>query len=205
MICCTDLVLSTELTWASTMFPVIYCINQLLTSLTFCVAIFLTFSAQPAIARVLRPKFQIDMGSFTLALTLVWSYTSFCQFLLIWVANLPEEIVFFKKRLEGGWQYAARALSVLHFAVPFALLLFRDVKLHPKRLRAVAILIMIMCALDVFWWIEPAWSHGTPMFLLMDVGIILGIGGLWFWMFLRELKKQPILPTNYIDQLPGAH
>ena len=98
MFVCTDLVISIELTGALTMFPVIYCINQLLTSLTFCVALFLTFSTQPALAKVLRPKFQLDMGSMTLALTLVWSYLSFCQFLLIWVGNLPEEIGFYLKR-----------------------------------------------------------------------------------------------------------
>jgi len=206
MFASTDFVMSIELSWFSTMFPLIYCINQLLTCLTFCVAVFLTFSTRPDVAKALRPKFQIDMGSMTLALTLVWSYMSFCQFLLVWVGNLPEEIPYPLKRINGGWQYVARTLCVFHFAVPFLLLLFRDVKLHPKRLRAVAIGIMIVCALDVIWWLEPAYEHDAamPLYLLMDVAAIVAFGGIWGYYFLSQLKKYPLLPTNYLGQLPGA-
>ena len=93
---------------------------------------------------------------------------------------------------------------MFHFGVPFLLLLFRDVKLHPKRLRAVAIGIMVMCAVDVLWWIEPAWSHNSPLFLVMDAAALVGMGGMWGWVFLGQLKKYPLLPTNYIGQLPGA-
>jgi hypothetical protein len=201
----TDFAMSLEMSWASTMFPLIYCINQLLTCLTFCVAVFLTMSTYPSIKKVLRPKFQIDMGSMTLALTMVWSYMSFCQFLLVWVGNLPEEIPFFLKRTSGGWEYVSRTLCVLHFALPFLLLLFRDVKLHPMRLRAVAILILTMCALDVVWWIEPAYEHPAgPFYLFMDLGAIGAIGGIWMWMFISQLKKRTLLPNNYLMQLPGA-
>jgi hypothetical protein len=206
MFASTDFAMSLELSWFSTMFPLIYCINQLLTCLCFCIAVFITISTVPSVKQALRPKFQIDMGSMMLALTLVWSYMSFCQFLLVWVGNLPEEIAFFVKRTRGGWEYVSRTLCVLHFALPFLLLLFRDVKLHPKRLRAVAILIMSMCALDVVWWIEPAYEHpGGPQFLLMDLGAIVAVGGIWGWYFLNQLKKYPLLPTNYLGQLPGAH
>lgn len=206
MFASTDFVISIELSWFSTMFPVIYCVNQMLTSLCFCIAVFLTLSRQPSVKKVLRPKFQLDMGSFLLGLTMIWSYTSFAQFLLVWIGNLPEEIPFFLKRTRGGWEYAARALCVLHFALPFMLLLFRDVKLHPRRLRAVAIGIMIMCALDVLWWIEPVYEHdGGPLFLLMDAAAIVGMGGIWAWFFLGQLKRHPLLPTNYLPQLPGAN
>jgi hypothetical protein len=205
MFASTDFVMSIEISFYSTMFPLIYCINQLLTCLTFCVAIFLTLSKQPSIAKVLRPKFQLDMGSMMLGLTMVWSYMSFAQFLLVWIGNLPEEIPYYLKRTNGGWEYVSRTLCLFHFAVPFLLLLFRDVKLHPKRLRAVAIGIMIMCALDVLWWIESAYEHPSgPLYLLMDVGAIVGIGGIWGWYFVNQVKKQPLLPTNYLQQLPGA-
>ena len=154
----------------------------------------------------LRPKFQIDMGSFMLGLTMVWSYMNFSQYMLIWIGNLPEEIPYYLKRRDGGWETVANILCIFHFAVPFVLLLFRDVKLHRKRLRAMAILILFMCALDVIWWIEPSYTReGPPFYLVMDVAAIVGIGGIWGWVFLGQLKKHPILPTNYIGQLPGAH
>jgi hypothetical protein len=205
MFASTDFVMSLELHWASTMFPVIYGVNQMLTAFCFAVAVFLTLSTLPPLRGVLRPKFQVDMGTFMLALTMVWSYTSFSQYLLIWVGNLPEEIPFFLKRTRGGWDYAATALCLFHFALPFLLLLFRDIKLHPKRLRAVAIGLLVICALDVLWWIEPVYAHDTPLFFAMDVGAIVGMGGIWGWLFLNQLKKYPLLPTHYLASLPREH
>lgn len=205
MFAATDLVMSLELHWSSTMFPLIYSINQLLTCICFCVALFMFLSTKSPIANVMRPKFQIDMGTILLALTMVWSYMTFSQFMLIWAANLPEEIPFYLKRIRGGWQYVAITLVLFHFACPFLLLLFRDVKLHKKRLQYVALGIMAMCALDVIWWIEPIVDrHGLGLFLLMDIGAIVGIGGIWFYLFLNQVKKAPILPTHELHTLPGA-
>jgi len=206
MFACTDLVMSINLSWSSTMMPLIYSINQLLTCLCVCIIVFLTLAKQPEIKKLLRPKFQLDMGSFLLALTMVWSYMNFSQYMLIWAANLPEEIPYYLKRQNGGWEYVAYVLCVFHFALPFLLLLFRDVKLHAGRLRAVAIGILIMCAFDVIWWIEPADEHKLAGFyLIMDVAAMVGIGGIWSWLFLAQLKKYPLIPTNYIGQLPGGH
>ena len=206
MFAATDLVMSTQLSFASTMFPLIYCINQMLISFVMAVAIFLTLSLQSPLKEVLRPKFQIDMGSFMLGLTMIWSYMNFSQYMLIWIGNLPEEIPYYLKRRDGGWETVANILCIFHFAVPFVLLLFRDVKLHRKRLRAMAIFILLMCALDVIWWIEPSYMHeGPPLYFVMDIAALVGIGGIWGWVFLGQLKKYPILPTNYIGQLPGAH
>ncbi|MCE9531783.1 MAG: hypothetical protein K8T89_11770 [Planctomycetes bacterium] len=208
MFAATDIVMSMELHFSSTMFPLIYCINQLLTCLCFGIALFLTFAAnQPSLKAQLRPKFQIDMGSFMLALTLVWCYMNFSQYMLIWIGNLPEEIPYYLKRTNGGWEYVAYFMCIFHFVVPFLLLLFRDVKLHPKRLRAIAIGLIVVCSLDVVWWIEAANPHkdGGPIYLFMDYAAIVGIGGIWGWLFLNQLKKHPLLPTNYLAQLPGGH
>jgi len=206
MFASTDLVMSTQLSFASTMFPLIYCINQLLVGFLIGVILFLTLAPREPFKSVLRPKFQIDMGSFMLGLTMVWSYMNFSQYMLIWVGNLPEEILYYLKRRGAGWQTVAEILCVVHFAIPFVLLLFRDVKLDRRRLRGMAILILFMCALDVIWWIEPSYTReGPPYYLVMDVAALAGIGGIWGWVFLGQLQKYPLLPTNYIGQLPGAH
>jgi hypothetical protein len=206
MFAVTDIVMGLDMNFASTMFPLIYSINQLLICLCFSVAVFLTLSTQSPMKDVLRPKFQIDMGSFMLGLTMIWSYMNFAQFMLIWIGNLPDEIPYYLKRINGGWEYVADFQCIFHFALPFVLLLMRDVKLHRKRLRAMAIFILSVCALDVVWWIEPAYPHdGLPLYLIMDIGAFVGIGGLWGWYFLYQLKKYPLLPTNYIGQLPKGH
>jgi hypothetical protein len=205
----TQWVMSLEPGWSSTMFPVIFAVNQFLTCFAFCVAMFLLLVSRPPFRDVMRPKFQLDMGTLMLAFTLFWSYTSFSQFMLVWIGNLPEEIPFFLKRSvpRGGlWYCVSAALIALHFALPFLLLLFRDIKLHPVRLRAVAVYLLVICAVDVTWWIEPsAPHHGSFPFWLMDVGAILGIGGVWATVWLWQLKQRPLLPASQTFLLPEGH
>ncbi len=205
----THWVMSLEPSWSSTMFPVIFGINQFLTSFALCLATFLYLSNRSPLKDVLRPKFQLDMGTLLLAMTLLWSYTSFSQFMLVWVGNLPEEIPFYLKRSVpqwGLWYWVSLALICLHFAVPFVLLLFRNIKLHPVRLRAMAILLLVMCGVDVTWWIEPVLPHeGHFPFWLMDVGAILGIGGAWGLLWVNFLKKRPLLAEAQTFWLPEEH
>lgn len=201
----TQWVMSLQEGWASTMFPVIFAVNQLLTCFAFCVAVFLLLVSRPPFAAVMRPKFQLDMGSLMLAFTLFWSYTSFSQMMLIWIGNLPEEIPFYLKRSAGAWWWVSAGLIVFHFALPFLLLLFRDIKLHPTRLRTMAVYILVVCAIDVVWWVEPTFAHESPLFVVMDVGALVGIGGVWGLTFLSQLKKRPLLPTNELYQLPEGH
>jgi hypothetical protein len=202
----TQWVMSVEAGWSSTMFPVIFAVNQFLTTFAFSLTLFLAIVSQPQIAKVMRPKFQIDMGTLLLAFTLFWTYTSFSQFMLVWVGNLPEEIPFYLKRSYGGWWWVSAALAVLHFAIPFLLLLFRDIKMHPVRLRRVAMYLVVICGLDVVWWNAPAApQYNTFPTWLMDVGAILAIGGVWALYFFHELKKRDIIPYDETYLLPEGH
>lgn len=201
----TQWTMSLEPGWASTMFPVIYAVNQFLVCFAFCLVVFLSLAGREPFKSSLRPKFQIDMGSLMLAFTLFWSYTSFSQMMLIWIGNLPEEIPFYLKRSSPGWWAVSAGLIVFHFAVPFLLLLFRDIKLHPYRLRAMACYLLVVCAVDVVWWVSPTYPHASPVYVLMDVGAVVGIGGVWGLVFLSILKKRPLLPVNELYYLPEGH
>jgi uncharacterized membrane protein len=202
----TQWVMSVEPAWSSTMFPVIFAVNQFLTAYALCLSLFLLIASRPPVSTVLRPKFQLDMGTLLLAFTMFWSYTSFSQFMLVWIGNLPEEIPFYLKRSAGGWWYVSAVLCVFHFAVPFLLLLFRDIKLKPNRLRGVATYLLVICAIDVVWWLAPfAPFTGSVPSWLMDVGAVLGIGGVWGLFFFYQLRQRPILPTDETYLLPEGH
>lgn len=204
-------VMSVEPGWSSTMFPVIFSVNTFLTTFAFCLALFLLIADRPPFKGFMRPKFQLDMATLMLVFTLFWSYTSFSQFMLIWIGNLPEEIPFYLKRSnEHGhrsfWWFVSAGLIALHFALPFLLLLFRGIKLHPKRLRVVALYLLVICGVDVIWWIAPsAPVHGSFPAYLMDVGAVLGLGGLWLLYFVYQLKQRPIFPDNQAFLLPEGH
>ena len=205
--CATQWVMSLEATWHSTMFPVIFGINQLLTAYAFGIILVLLL-ARPGfpLEKKITPLHQIDLGSFLLAFTLFWTYISFSQFMLVWVGNLPEEIPFFLKRTRGGWQYIAVILLVFHFALPFLLLLFRHVKFNAFALRCIAAGLIAMCAFDVFFWIEPSYTReGTQAFWLLDLSAIVGIGGIWLCTFLWQYQKRDLLPPHEEYRLQRAH
>jgi hypothetical protein len=124
---------------------------------------------------------------------MMWTYLAFSQFLLIWSGNLPEEITWYLHRTEGGWQWVGLALAIAYFALPFCLLLSRDVKRNPERLRAVAFLVVGMSLVYHFWLIAPAFSPARLHVHWLDLAAFVGIGGLWLSYALRQLKARPVL------------
>jgi hypothetical protein len=192
-----DWVMSLEPEWYSTIYPVMYAVSQILTAFTFAVLVLLLLSQRTPLADLLRPGSMRDLGSLMLAFVMFWAYMSFSQFLLIWVGNMPEETKWYMRRGREGWQYVVITLALLHFALPFFLLLMRDIKQNVQRLALVAGLVLAMRFLDMFWWIEPAAQHArSPFFWLLDLGAWLGVGGIWTWWFLAQLKRRPLLPLN---------
>jgi hypothetical protein len=104
-----------------------------------------------------------SLGGFLFAFTVFWSYIAFAQYLLMWYANLPEEVVWYQERLQGMWGPLVLALALFHFFVPFFILIPRDAKSDPKRLRMVAILMLLSHWLDLYWMIFPVLGRG-PLF-----------------------------------------
>src|SRR5205823_4398645 len=124
---------------------------------------------QPPFEKLLGPTQRRDLGNLLLAFVMMWAYLSFSQFLLIWSENLPEEIPWYLKRTRGGWLWLALLLVVFQFSLPFLLLLSREIKQDPRRLAVVALLVLVMRYLDVFWWIEPAFSEGVHFYVFEDL------------------------------------
>jgi len=192
-----DWVMSLEPDWYSTIYPVMFAVGQMLAAFAFVVAIVVLLATRRPLVDVISPGLLRDLGNLLLAFVMFWAYVSVSQFLLIWMANLREEIPWYLRRTRGGWQWLALLLVVAHFAVPFLLLLSRDVKEHRRRLLFVAGLVLIMRFLDLAWWIEPAYPlEGRYYFWLLDVAALVGLGGVWSWWFLRQLQQRPLLPTH---------
>jgi hypothetical protein len=191
-----DWVMSLEPHWYSTIYPVLFAVGQILEGMAFSIVVLICISSQPPFETLLAPVRRRDLGNLLLAFVMMWAYLSFSQFLLIWSENLPEEIPWYLKRTRGGWQWLAWLLVAFQFSLPFLLLLSREVKEDPRRLAAVALLILVMRYLDVFWWIEPAFSDGVSFFVLVDLAALVGLGGIWIWHFLHQLGKLPLLPLH---------
>ena len=100
-----------------------------------------------------------DIGNLMLTFTLLWTYMSFAQFLIIWSGNLKQEIPWYKMRAFGPWAPVAAALLILHFFVPFFILLQRGVKRRLQRLSVLAVWMLVITLVDVYWLIVPSFQQ----------------------------------------------
>jgi len=191
-----DWVMSLEPHWTSTIFGMIFMVSEVLAAMSLLTVTVIRLSKEKSMNGMVKPKLLNDYGNLLLVFTMLWAYLSFSQFLIIWGANLRDEIPWYVSRARGGWAAVAIMLIIFHFAVPFFLLLTRFVKRRAEMLRTVAGLLLVMSMVDIFWLITPAFNHDGPLFHLTDWLAILGIGGLWLWRYASELQGRPLLPLN---------
>jgi hypothetical protein len=136
------------------------------------------------------------LGNLLLAFVMLWAYFSFSQYLIIWSGNLPAEITWYTHRLQTGWRWVGTALVLFHFAVPFVLLLSRAVKRDPQMLVKVAIAVLIVRLLDLFWLIAPEFHPAGIAVSWLDVVLPLTLGSIWLGCFVRQLRGRAILPVH---------
>jgi hypothetical protein len=191
-----DWVMSLEPAWSSTIYGMIFIVTQALSAISLAIIACMLLSKSTPIADLVSPLTLNDLGNLLLTFTMLWAYLSFSQFLIIWSGNLPEEITWYLARATGNWAWVAVALIVFHFAVPFLLLLCRYVKRRVQLLSAVAAWMIIMSLVDLFWLMTPAYDRSGPRFNWMDGMAVVGIGGIWIWRFVSQLKLHPLVPLN---------
>ncbi len=137
-----------------------------------------------------------DLGNLLLAFVMLWTYMSFSQFLIIWAANIPEEVTWYLNRMQGGWEWIAVFLVIFHFALPFAVLLLRTTKRRGRMLARVAAALIFVHLIAVFWIVVPSFHHGELQVHWMDLAAAIGIGGVWIAMFIWQLKERPLVPVH---------
>lgn len=198
-----DLVMSLEPNWFSTIYGAMFLIGQMLATFAFMIAILILLARQEPFASIITVQHFHDLGNLMFAFTVLWAYLSFSQFLIIWAGNLPEEIPWYLRRFSGGWAYVAVAIVAFHFCVPFVIMLFRFVKQNPNILYKVALWMIVVRMLDVFWVVEPAfYQDRMPLHAQvfgvswMDLAAPLALGGIWVAAFIWHLKRYPLLPVN---------
>ncbi|HTS61634.1 MAG TPA: hypothetical protein VMH28_06395 [Candidatus Acidoferrales bacterium] len=191
-----DWVMSADPKWFSTMYGLLFIASQGLTSMAFLITVMVVLSYRRPMSEVLTPRHLHDLGKFMLALVMVWAYFSFSQFLIIWAGNLPEEIPWYLIRMNNGWGFVGLLLVVGHFALPFALLLSRDLKRNFKFLRGIAVFVLCMRCVDLYWIVMPTFRKQGFGLSWLDVTMPLGLLGLWLAYFLTQLERRPLMPLN---------
>jgi hypothetical protein len=191
-----DWAMSLEPEWYSTIYGVLILVGQLLGAMAFAVVITALLANYEPLSEVIMPDHLHDIGNLLVTCVLFWAYIAFSQLLITWSGNLPEEIRWYVHRTQGGWEWVGLSLALFQFALPFILLLSRDIKCHVRRLAIIAAVILFMHLVDVFWIVMPAFYRQGPSLHWLDVVAVVGIGGVWMTIVVWQLKGKSLLPLH---------
>src|SRR5262249_36910689 len=149
--------------------------QQGLSAFAFAILVTALLSKRKPLSAIARPHHFHDLGNLLLAFTMLWAYFHFSQFLIIWSGDLPEENSWYLRRLQGGGEWVALLLIILHFALPFSLLLLRENKRNPLRLAMVAGLVLFMRLFDYIWVVGVELDKERYFFHWMDLAAPIGL------------------------------
>jgi hypothetical protein len=186
-----DWIASREVDWYSSTFGLAVVVGQAVAGVAFLILII----------ALVRPnashELLHDLGNLLLTVVVLWAYIEFAQFLVIWAGNMQEDITWFYHRTHRGWGWIGMALILLHFAVPFAFLLFQDSKRSIRRLAWIAGGVLVMRVVHLLWMIAPSSMSEIPHSVQwLDLIAPLGVGGIWFAMYLWILNRHAIVPAE---------
>jgi hypothetical protein len=191
-----DWAMSLEPRWMSSMYGINFLVACGLAAFAF-VTFFLTrLAPHPPMSGILRPSHLRDLGNLMLAFTMFWAYTAFSEYLLIWYANMKEEIPHYLVRQHGAWGVISILLLIFHFFLPFFLLLMRAIKDRPSTIAAVTVIVLVIRYVGVYWLVGPSYYGRHFQYSWISLAALVGIGGLWLWAFIGQLKGQSIIPIH---------
>ena len=192
-----DWVMSLSYSWTSTIYGLIFLIGQLLCAVCLAAVVAVFLSRYEPMKTILTIDHLHDYGKWMLAFTMVWAYFSFSQWVIMWAGNLPEEIVWYRQRLHGGWQYFALFLALFHFVLPFIFLLSAQLKKEKGSLIWVAYWMLFMTYIDLYWLIMPNFKNDAGFYFhWLNLTVPVAMGGVWLALFFRNLQGLPLLPLH---------
>jgi hypothetical protein len=194
------LLLSLEAHWFSTMFAVLVFTDIVQTGTAFVAIIAGLFVAQGTLKGFINENHLHSLGKMVFAATGFWAYIYFCQFMLIWYANIPEETVYFLRRSENGWLPSLLLLPAVKFVVPFLLMIPREAKRRAGRLVPVAVLLLVAQFVELYVMVGPGIGHGEQAahahLPLVEFGATIGFLGLFTLVFGWALARHEAVPLK---------
>jgi hypothetical protein len=190
-----DWIMSLDPHWTSTIFAVYMFAGLLVQGVAAITLTVVLLRERGYLAGVVNENHLHDLGKLLLAFSTFWAYIWFSQYLLIWYANIPEEITYYASRTGGSWIALFLLNVVVNWAVPFVVLLPRSSKRNPVVLKWVAILILAGRWLDLYLTVMPQ-VMAAPSVGPADVLIAAGYAGVFFLVAARALARVPLVPLN---------
>lgn len=191
-----DWLMSLDPHWYSTIFGVYVFSGAAVSALAALAVLSIRMEKKGMLAGILTVEHRHDIGKLLFGFTIFWAYIAFSQFILIWYANIPEETIFYKHRWEGSWALVSILLLAGHFIVPFLALISRGSKRSPQMLGAVAVLMLVMHYVDIYWLVMPNFAHGHAEPTWIDLAGLLGPLGAAAVALAMGARRSPLYPLR---------
>lgn len=212
MLASIDFVMSLQPHWFTTMFPVYCFANGWFGTLASIIIILVTVQKHGGLKDVNEEHLH-DLGKWQFMSVVFWAYIGFSMHMLTWYANMPEETYLLELRLQGVWKIFTVLLWMLHFVIPFFILLSRDLKRSPKRLVRVAWYILFVSFVDIIWVVYgSALGHANGSSKVntfpvgpLEIGAFFGAVGIFGLLFFKAFSKGNEAPTGDIDYETSRH
>jgi hypothetical protein len=137
-----------------------------------------------------------DLGKFMFAFTVFWTYIWLFQYLLIWYAQIPEEMMYYQLRYENYKPYFL-ANFFINFVTPFVFLLMRSAKRNSKIMVIIPALLVVGHYFDVWFMVIPGVFGPNQHIGILEVGIFLLFSGLFAFWILNSLTKRGLVAVNH--------
>jgi hypothetical protein len=192
-----DRAMSLTPTWFSGIYPGIFMASQVVSALALIILVMVALArVNPTIDKLLTPKRLQDLGNMLMAITMLWAYFHISQLIIQWSNNISETATWYHIRLGPEWLGVSSFILFFGFFAPFMILFSRWVKRRRRALSIVAVWALLVQLLNIFWMIAPSFGRSGPQVTLLDVLLIIGLGGVWLALFGRALGARNVLPAN---------
>jgi hypothetical protein len=199
-----DWLMSLNPLWFSTIFGVYFFAGSFLAAVSLLAIVTDVARGKDQFGEYVSVDHTHSIGKLMLTFTAFWGYIGFSQFMLIWIASLPEEVPFYIVRMKREWAWLGVFLIVGHFFIPFSALLSRSLKRDRRKLAAVGVWILLVHYLDLYWLVMPTLHpegfsfHWTSVTAFLGVGLVAIAFAVWR---LRGYYAIPIKDPYLADSL----
>jgi len=191
-----DWVMTLDPAWTSTIFGLYFSLGCAVAALAALVLLAVGFDSTGRLGRVLTARHYHDLGRSLYTFVLLWAYVAFCQFLLVWYAELPHEMAWLGRRLTGSWKAVSVLLGVVHWAVPMFGLMPQATKERPRVLAFWAAWLLLAHYLDLYWLVMPELGRSGPSIHPIDIVCLVGLGGGYVALVARAARRVELVPVG---------
>ncbi|MFT4203302.1 MAG: quinol:cytochrome C oxidoreductase [Chitinophagaceae bacterium] len=138
-----------------------------------------------------------DLGKFMFAFSIFWTYLWFAQYMLLWYANIPEETIYFKRRIQSEFKGVFFLMLVINFVCPILILMTRSAKRNYAILTFMAVLIIFGHWLDFYQMVMASVSEEHITLGWLDFGTAAFYVGLIIFLVGKNLEKKPLIPLYH--------